>query len=133
MKNKKIIIIVISIILILAISVGIGITIYFNNKPKNKPEDVLQTFASYINDKKYEDMYSLLSSKSKANISEEDFIKRNKNIYEGIEAENFSVDIQSIENENKLAKVTYKNSMDTMSGHVDFTNTVTLELNGLDV
>lgn len=130
MKNKKIIIIVISIILILAISVGIGITIYFNNKPKNKPEDVLQTFASYINDKKYEDMYSLLSSKSKANISEEDFIKRNKNIYEGIEAENFSVDIQSIENENKLAKVTYKNSMDTMSGHVDFTNTVTLELNG---
>jgi len=129
MENKKIIIIVISIILILAISVGIGITIYFNNKPKNKPEDVLQTFASYINDKKYEDMYSLLSSKSKANISEEDFIKRNKNIYEGIEAENFSVDIQSIENENKLAKVTYKNSMDTMSGHVDFTNTVTLELN----
>ena len=129
MKNKKIIIIVISIILILAISVGIGITIYFNNKPKNKPEDVLQTFASYINDKKYEDMYSLLSSKSKANISEEDVIKRNKNIYEGIEAENFSVDIQSIENENKLAKVTYKNSMDTMSGHVDFTNTVTLELN----
>ena len=108
---------------------GIGITIYFNNKPKNKPEDVLQTFASYINDKKYEDMYSLLSSKSKANISEEYFIKRNKNIYEGIEAENFSVDIQSIENENKLAKVTYKNSMDTMSGHVDFTNTVTLELN----
>ena len=89
----------------------------------------MQTFASYINDKKYEDMYSLLSSKSKANISEEDFIKRNKNIYEGIEAENFSVDIQSIENENKLAKVTYKNSMDTMSGHVDFTNTVTLELN----
>lgn len=129
MKNKKIIIIVISIILILAISVGIGITIYFNNKPKNKPENVLQTFASYINDKKYEDMYSLLSSKSKANISEEDFIKRNKNIYEGIEAKNFSVDIQSIENENKLAKVTYKNSMDTMSGHVDFVNTVTLELN----
>ena len=129
MKNKKIIIIVISIILILAISVGIGITIYFNNKPKNKPEDVLQTFASYINDKKYEDMYSLLSSKSKANITEEDFIKRNKNIYEGIEAENFSFDIQSIENENKLAKITYKNSMDTMSGHVDFTNTVTLELN----
>ena len=129
MKSKKFIIIVISIILILAISVGIGITIYFNNKPKNKPENVLQTFASYINDKKYEDMYSLLSSKSKANISEEDFIKRNKNIYEGIEAKNFSVDIQSIENENKLAKVTYKNSMDTMSGHVDFVNTVTLELN----
>ena len=129
MKSKKFIIIVISIILILAISVGIGITIYFNNKPKNKPEDVLQTFASYINDKKYEDMYSLLSSKSKANISEEDFIKRNKNIYEGIEAKNFSVDIQSIENEKKLAKVTYKNSMDTMSGHVDFVNTVTLELN----
>ena len=129
MKSKKFIIIVISIILILAISVGIGITIYFNNKPKNKPKNVLQTFASYINDKKYEDMYSLLSSKSKANISEEDFIKRNKNIYEGIEAKNFSVDIQSIENEKKLAKVTYKNSMDTMSGHVDFVNTVTLELN----
>lgn len=129
MKNKKIIIIVISIILVLVISVGIGITIYFNNKPKNKPEDVLQVLASYINEKKYEEMYSLLSSKSKANISEEDFIKRNKNIYEGIEAENFSVDIQSIENENKLVKITYKNSMDTMSGHVDFINTATLELN----
>ena len=62
-----------------------------------------------------------------------DFVKSCENslgnIYEGIEAENFSVDIQSIENEKKLAKVTYKNSMDTMSGHVDFVNTVTLELN----
>ena len=53
-------------------------------------------------------MYSSLSSKTKLIFQEEDFIKRNKNIYVNIEAENFSVDIQSIENENKLAKLHIK-------------------------
>ena len=33
-------------------------------------------------------MYNMISNESKGQISQEDFIKRNKNIYEGIDAVN---------------------------------------------
>ena len=51
MKNKKMIIgIFIAVILIVAIIVGIIII----NMPKEKPEEVLNTYISYINEQNYE-------------------------------------------------------------------------------
>ena len=83
MKNKKILIIsLIGIILIIAITVGIFIV----NKNELKPEDTLNNYISLINEKKYEEMYELISESSKSKISLDDFIKRNKKIYEGIDA-----------------------------------------------
>ena len=59
MKNKKIVIgIIIAIVLIVAMIVGIIII----NMPKEKPEEVLNTYFSYIKDQNYEAMYEKLSN-----------------------------------------------------------------------
>ena len=102
MKNKKVIIgIIIAVILIIAIIVGIIIM----NMPKEKPEEVLNTYFSAINDKKYEEMYAYLSSSSKESISQEDFVTRNENIYEGIDSSNIKITVKEVTNENDKKKV----------------------------
>ena len=128
MKNKKIIIL--SIVLIIMACIGIGILLYVCNMSKNKPEDVLKQYANYINEQNYEEMYNLITDNSKTRFSKDTFIKRNKNIYEGIETENLNFEIEKVEKTGKnLVIVTYKNSMDTMSGHIEFSNEAVLAKN----
>lgn len=129
MSKKKIIIISIVAIILVIIAVVIGIFFYISNQPKNNPEDVVSTYAQYIVDQNYEEMYNLISENSKAQTSQEDYINRNKNIYEGIEIANFAINITSVEKgDNNTVKVSYNNSMDTMAGHVEFANSMTLSL-----
>ena len=73
MKNKKLAII--AIILVLLVVVAIICVIAFNT-PKNKPEDVLNSYISMINEKNYEGLYSLISNNSKQNINELDYGNR---------------------------------------------------------
>ena len=127
-KKKNIIISVVAIILVI-IAVVIGIFFYISNQPKNNPEDVVSTYAQYIVDQNYEEMYNLISENSKAQTSQEDYINRNKNIYEGIEIANFAINITSVEKgDNNTVNVNYNNSMDTMAGHIEFANSMTLSL-----
>ena len=46
-----------------------------SNQPKNNPEDVVSTYAQYIVDQNYEEMYNLISENSKAQTSQEDLYK----------------------------------------------------------
>lgn len=117
MKNKKVIIISILVIFIIGI-----ISIIFINNKRPKPEDTLITFISLINEKKYEEMYELISEESKAKISKEDFIDRNRNIYEGIDAVNINISVSDIEKENGNIKITYTQSMSTSAGTIEFNN-----------
>lgn len=119
MKNKKVIIGIIVILAILVI--GIISIILINNKG-SKPEDTLITFISLINEKKYEEMYELISEESKSKISKENFIDRNKNIYEGIDAVNIDISVSDIEKENGIIKITYTESMSTSAGKIEFNN-----------
>ena len=129
MSKKKIIIISVIAIILVIIAVVIGIFFYISNQPKNNPEDVVSTYAQYIVDQNYEEMYNLISENSKAQTSQEDYINRNKNIYEGIEIANFAINITSVEKgDNNTVKVNYNNSMDTMAGHIEFANSMTLSL-----
>lgn len=129
MSKKKIIIISVVAIILVIIAVVIGIYFYISNQPKNNPEDVVSTYAQYIVDQNYEEMYNLISENSKAQTSQEDYINRNKNIYEGIEIANFAINITSVEKgDNNTVNVNYNNSMDTMAGHVEFANSMTLSL-----
>ena len=129
MSKKKIIIISVVAIILVIIAVVIGIFFYISNQPKNNPGDVVSTYAQYIVDQNYEEMYNLISENSKAQTSQEDYINRNKNIYEGIEIANFAINITSVEKgDNNTVKVSYNNSMDTMAGHVEFANSMTLSL-----
>ena len=129
MSKKKIIIISVVAIILAIIAVVIGIYFYISNQPKNNPEDVVSTYAQYIVDQNYEEMYNLISENSKAQTSQEDYINRNKNIYEGIEIANFAINITSVEKgDNNTVNVNYNNSMDTMAGHIEFANSMTLSL-----
>ena len=129
MSKKKIIIISVVAIILVIIAVVIRIFFYISNQPKNNPEDVVSTYAQYIVDQNYEEMYNLISENSKAQTSQEDYINRNKNIYEGIEIANFAINITSVEKgDNNTVKVSYNNSMDTMAGHIEFANSMTLSL-----
>lgn len=123
MKNKKVIIIaIVAIIIICAIA---GIIIYINST-KEKPEDILNTYISLINEQKYEEMYNMISNESKGQISQEDFIKRNKNIYEGIDAVNINIEIAETAKEKGAHKIAYSESMSTSAGTISFTNTAKL-------
>ena len=80
MKSKKgIIIAIIVIIIIVAIIVGY----FFLKQEKSDPEQVLNDYIAKINEEKYDEMYQMLDEDSKQKISQEDFITRNKNIYQG--------------------------------------------------
>ena len=126
MKNKKIAIIVLVLIVIIVIIVAIIACVVIFNMPKEKPEDVLNSYISMINDKNYEGLYSMISAESKQNISEEDFLTRNENIYEGIDAVNINIEIQEVTNNSNETAIKYKESMDTSAGKIEFTNTATL-------
>ena len=124
MKNKKALIITLLIILIIAIAI-VGVIIY-SNTPKENAQQVLAKYFSLINEKKYEELYSNLTAESKNNISEDDFVARNKNIYEGIDAVNIKVQVQNEEKQGKTSKITYNETMSTSAGDISFDNTVNL-------
>ena len=126
--KKAIIIISVVLAVVLIVSGAIGIVIYQKNKKEeeDKPEKVLEEYISLISNKEYEKMYELLDSESKEKISQEDFITRNKNIYEGIEANNINIELKEVSKEESTAKIPYNMSMDTVAGKVEFENQMEL-------
>ena len=123
-SSKKTVVITIIVLLIVAIAITCGVV--YMNTPKEKSEDVLAKYFSLLNDKNYTELYSLISSESKNKISEEDFITRNQNIYEGIDAVNIKIEITNKEKENNTEKISYNEEMSTSAGNISFTNTVNL-------
>lgn len=124
--NKKVIIGIVIAIIILGIVGGV-IAFFMLNKTKINPEDIWKTYISFINEQKYEEMYEMLTVDSKTQISQEDFIKRNKNIYNGIDMTNMKAEITSVEEENSTTqKISYNLTMDTEAGNIGFSNTVRL-------
>lgn len=118
--NKKIILAIIIIAIIILISVTTTIIIVKNNS--KKPEEMLKQYISCITNQNYEEMYNKISNKSKESTSKEDFIKRNKNIYEGIEANNIEIEIGEINKNNNTVTVNYNLKMDTIAGKIIYEN-----------
>jgi len=117
MKNKKNIILI-AIIIIALIIIGI---IYIG-KQKVSPEDVLKQYMSYITNKDYEAMYELTTK----NTEKEEYITRNKNIYEGIEVSKIDINVAKTSKNGKEAEVIYTTVMDTIAGEISFSNTANL-------
>lgn len=120
MKHKKLIISLIIIIIVALVVAGI---IYVMQSKAPKPEDTLSQYFSLLNDKKYDEMYNILSSSAKEKISQEDFVKRNKNIYEGIDAYDIKNSVTSKEKDGKNSNIKYDESMSTSAGNINFSNT----------
>ena len=70
------------------------------------------------------------SSSSKNNISEEDFINRNKKIYEGIDSHNIEIYINNVQKNKNEVKITYNEKVYTSSGVINFSNTSSLVKDG---
>ena len=60
------------------------------------PDELLIHYFSYIEQGNFNAMYNMLSVASQETISREDFIQRNQNIYDGIGANNVSIDINYV-------------------------------------
>lgn len=126
MKNKKGLIFAVILIVIILI----GVIGYFKIINKTKPEDVLKQYIENINAKDYNAMYEKISSSSKNNISEEDFINRNKKIYEGIDSHNIEISINNVQKNKNEVKITYNEKVYTSSGVINFSNTSSLVKDG---
>ena len=84
------------------------------------PEELLVEYMYHIPKKEYEEMYAMLHVEASGSISQEDFIKRNSAIYEGIEVQNMAVQIIAYDEEQMT--VTYQTSFDTVAGTISFEN-----------
>ena len=84
------------------------------------PEELLVEYMYHIPKKEYEEMYAMLHVEASGSISQEDFIKRNSAIYEGIEVQNMAVRIIAYDEEQMT--VTYQTSFDTVAGTISFEN-----------
>mgnify|MGYP004642006041 FL=1 len=119
--KKKILIILVIVLLIAAI----GGFLYYKNS-KDKPEETLNEYISKINDEKYNEMYELLDEKSKQKITEEDFVSRNKKIYQGIDMSNMTIKIKDIKKSGSKRVIIYNTKMDASGGEITFDNEITL-------
>ena len=72
------------------------------------PESQLNRYYSCIMTGDYAEMYEMLTMDSRSAISEEAFIKRNQNIYEGIEAKNIKVQVTGEEGKGREHSLTFQ-------------------------
>ncbi|WP_195269714.1 penicillin-binding transpeptidase domain-containing protein [Eubacterium sp. 1001713B170207_170306_E7] len=83
----------------------------------NTPERALERYFKAVAEQDYDKMYLLISDDSKKTISREDFITRNKNIYEGIEARDLKLEVMSVEKlDAKQQQAYYNLRMETVAG-----------------
>ena len=70
-------------------------------------------------------MYEMISSTSKGEISKEEFVKRNKSIYEGIKTVKITkINVNEKTKENKKEKISYDEEIINFTGTVKFSNNV---------
>ena len=106
-----------------ATAVGLAVyTLILAKRGNNltKPDELLLTYMNYISEQNYKEMYQMLDVDAPGQISEEDFIKRNSAIYEGIEVHNMTTTITSYDAESYV--VQYQTAFDTVAGNISFQN-----------
>ncbi|SET91993.1 penicillin-binding transpeptidase domain-containing protein [Lacrimispora sphenoides] len=91
---------------------------------RKKPDELFLEYVECLSKADYTDMYRMLDDQSHLNISEEDFITRHKNIYEGIEASGITAQIGQVVEKDGVAAVSYNMSLDSIAGEINFSNQV---------
>ena len=119
-KKKKSRIYIIWLVNLCLITAVVAFFVWYESVPDVSPEKVLKTYMAHISNREYEQMYEMIDAGISGNISQEDFVKRNSAIYEGIDVDNMKVHITSYDKEQK--EICYETSMDTVAGNVTFEN-----------
>lgn len=92
------------------------------------PAELLLSYMHLIPKQKYKEMYQMLDTESLSQITQEDFVKRNSAIYEGIGMQDMEVEIISYQEEGHT--VQYKTVFDTAAGPVSFENEAAFQKEG---
>ena len=122
--KKKILITLSSLIVIGLIA---SLVFVINHK---KPENVLIRYFNLISEGRYSELAEYINLPE--NYSNEDFLKRNTNIYTGIDAEDISIEIKNVEKEKNSAKVTYVNKLKVKGQIIEFENIANFTKENLD-
>ncbi|MCC2166816.1 penicillin-binding transpeptidase domain-containing protein [Gallintestinimicrobium propionicum] len=122
-KKKQRTTICLTVFVLETISIGAIVSIGILHRKQNtlvSPEELLVEYMSHIPEQEYEEMYAMLNIEASRNISQDDFVKRNSAIYEGIEVDNMEIEVTAYDEERKA--VTYQTSFDTVAGNISFEN-----------
>ena len=120
-KNRTLLWIAVGAAVLLAVVGAVWAAVFFMHREEEEgPEELLQAYMAHIPNQEYEAMYRMIEPEASGNISQEDFIKRNSAIYEGIEMQNMEIEILEYDKEREA--VSYATSFDTAAGAVSFEN-----------
>jgi len=98
----------------------------------HQPDELLRHYFAHIEAGRFEEMYLLLTEVSRASISKEDFIERNRGIYTGIGVSNIVVrvtEMYEVPERPGRRFVNYSLRMDTVAGEISHDRQVIFELN----
>lgn len=102
---------------------------YFTREQLPTAEDIFDQYVTLLQEGNFDEMYELVHDDIKQILSKEDFLTRNENIYNGIGATNFQVNLlESKEKENGW-QIIYEETMDTVAGTLSFKYTMYLTEN----
>ena len=120
-KTKKRILWIAIIIMEIAIDITVISMIGIWNKRKEwkTPTELLVQYMNCIPVQEYKKMYDMIYIKE-SGMSQQDFIKRNSAIYEGIGMQNMTIEILVYHEEEMT--VVYQTSFDTVAGNISFKN-----------
>lgn len=121
-RKKNIFVLIGAGIVIVPLLICVILYIVYNRT--HTPEKKWNEYVVLLQNKEYDKMYDLLDSTAQAKISREDFVARNKNIYEGIEAENIEISINSVSKSGNDTIIDYNTKMNTIAGELQFDNSV---------
>ena len=122
-KKKQRTTICLTVFVLGTMSIGAIVSIGILHRKQNtlvSPEELLVEYMNHIPKQEYEEMYAMLNIEASRNISQDDFVKRNSAIYEGIEVDNMEIEVTAYDEERKA--VTYQTSFDTVVGNISFEN-----------
>ncbi len=133
MKKRRWLVLLAALLVLAAAGGGIAWTLA--GRGSRTAAETLEAYTEALNRREYGTMYRLLDEESRRETDEETFAERNGKIYEGIEAENITVEILSEGNENRTSgrttqSVTYQMTMDTLAGEVSFRQTAVFHKDG---
>ena len=112
--NKKTIMMIVGGVVV----IGIVVIVAFFLLGGDSKEKVLKDYYAKISEKDYQGMYEMINDESQKAYDKDTFVKRNQNIYEGIEAKDISVEVTDKEDDQLI----YTVKMTTLAGETTFKN-----------